>query len=451
MLSYHWSLPCGLTSDEQNPVVENLTSNDAGTYTVTLVVTDQNGCTGQTVIEVVVNSELIPEFDSFGPYCVGDNPGLLPAISKNGIQGTWSPAFINTGLVGTTVYTFTPEPGECAGIATMTIEVNSCTDNNTFCTYTIGFYGNRWGKACVDGKQTTSACIMISALDQTNGYFTFGSKYRNFTLFKFDIFFGNIYRMLPGGGPAKAFTGPSTFSIMSTWKFIPLSTKWGNMGRSQNILLSQLLAYYFNLNINPDLATFNIENYIMGTVPVYCGSGQIIPGSDEKYFVFPASILNYLRASSVYSADAFGLFKLANDAIGGKVTGINLNDLADALAFMNEGFNECRSLVGWYSNIPGKIITSVDEITEIAEPKVSVYPNPFSDRVFFEFDFNTDGNALLEIYDIKGSKISTLYNNRVESGVKYRIEYSPENVVPGMLLYRLVKDGRVFQGKLIYK
>ena len=32
----------------------------------------------------------------------------LPLISNNGINGTWSPATINTAVAGTTTYTFTP-------------------------------------------------------------------------------------------------------------------------------------------------------------------------------------------------------------------------------------------------------------------------------------------------------------------------------------------------------
>ena len=49
-------------------------------------------------------------------------PGL-PATSANSINGTWDPALINTSNIGTEVYTFTPDPNQCAEIVTMTIEV----------------------------------------------------------------------------------------------------------------------------------------------------------------------------------------------------------------------------------------------------------------------------------------------------------------------------------------
>ena len=42
--------------------------------------------------------------------CSGDSPPSLPLISNNGVSGTWSPSTINTTIVGTTTYTFTPDP-----------------------------------------------------------------------------------------------------------------------------------------------------------------------------------------------------------------------------------------------------------------------------------------------------------------------------------------------------
>ena len=87
----------------------------------------------------------------------------------------------------------------------------------------------------------------------------------------------------------------------------------------------------------------------------------------------------------------------------------------------------------------------------VADASLKAYPNPFSDRVYFDLQWNRDGHALLEIFDARGAKVSTLYNNRVEAGEQYRIEYAPTNVVPGMMMYRLVVDGEVINGKILYQ
>ncbi|MFZ5430490.1 MAG: MBG domain-containing protein, partial [Bacteroidota bacterium] len=101
---------------------------------------------------------------------------------------------------------------------------------------------------------------------------------------------------------------------------------------------------------------------------------------------------------------------------------------------------------------PGKKSAEIEvQSGNVADASLKAYPNPFSDRVYFDLQWNRDGHALLEIFDARGAKVSTLYNNRVEAGEQYRIEYAPTNVVPGMMMYRLVVDGEVINGKILYQ
>ncbi|MGL2964920.1 PA domain-containing protein [Flavobacterium sp. RSB2_4_14] len=70
---------------------------------------------------LTVNPNVTPTFTQVAPICSGSTLSALPTISNNGITGTWSPALDNTV---TTTYTFTPDSGQCATTATMTIVVN---------------------------------------------------------------------------------------------------------------------------------------------------------------------------------------------------------------------------------------------------------------------------------------------------------------------------------------
>jgi hypothetical protein len=93
------------------------------TATTTYTFTPNNGqCGGATTMTVVVNSSTTPTFNSVAPICSGDTLSALPTTSLNGITGIWSPALNNTA---TTTYTFTPDAGQCASTATLTITVNS--------------------------------------------------------------------------------------------------------------------------------------------------------------------------------------------------------------------------------------------------------------------------------------------------------------------------------------
>ena len=81
-----------------------------------------NGCESpRGLVSVVINPNVIPTFDPVGPICSGDTLSALPTTSLNGITGTWSPALDNTA---TTTYTFTPDSGQCATTASLTITVN---------------------------------------------------------------------------------------------------------------------------------------------------------------------------------------------------------------------------------------------------------------------------------------------------------------------------------------
>jgi hypothetical protein len=82
---------------------------------------------------------------------------------------------------------------------------------------------------------------------------------------------------------------------------------------------------------------------------------------------------------------------------------------------------------------------------------MKVYPNPFKKDITFEFVSAKDTHAVLEITNILGQKITTLMDSKVKMGVVNRIEYQPKNVVPGILIYRLILDGKVQNGRIVYQ
>ncbi len=96
------------------------------TYTFT---PDAGQCAVPTTMTVQVLPILEPTFTQVPPVCLGGVLGPLPTTSNNGFGGTWSPA-PNSGA--TTTYTFTPNPGQCADTATMTIVVLPNTITPTF-------------------------------------------------------------------------------------------------------------------------------------------------------------------------------------------------------------------------------------------------------------------------------------------------------------------------------
>ncbi len=105
-----------------SPALDNTQTT---TYTFT---PDDVTCALQTTLQIVVNDILTPIFDPYPDYAAGDAIPPLPTTSINGVTGSWSPAIDNTQ---TTTYTFTPDPGQCATVQTLTIVIDTTdTDND---------------------------------------------------------------------------------------------------------------------------------------------------------------------------------------------------------------------------------------------------------------------------------------------------------------------------------
>jgi len=96
-------------------------------------------------------------------------------------------------------------------------------------------------------------------------------------------------------------------------------------------------------------------------------------------------------------------------------------------------------------------MTETTESIQMAEFGVKAYPNPFTDHLYFDLQLKTDSKARLEIFDINGTKLATVYDDIVVAFDRYRFEYVPVNVTSGLLFYRLTLNGQAFVGKAVYQ
>jgi gliding motility-associated-like protein len=100
-----------------NPTTVSNTSSGTYTFTPDPVV---GLCLLTSTLQVVVNP-LVAIFNPVPAICLGDALAPLPTTSTNGVTGSWSPSLDNTQ---NTLYTFTPNGGQCAPTTTLTIAVN---------------------------------------------------------------------------------------------------------------------------------------------------------------------------------------------------------------------------------------------------------------------------------------------------------------------------------------
>ena len=352
-----------------------------------------------------------------------------------------------------------------------------------FCTYTQGFYGSQKGTACTLEGSLRGDVFTAGLLSQ--GDLIIGSlikgNYVNFSAGANAAGLAKVIQsILPGGQSSASLSGACTVTAISSGCLSGYLTK---QGRINNQLFSQTLVLGLNLRINEGLGDVQLvagKKFLVTQEKASCeeGSGGVAmvctPQYDEfgaiigyirsydpyDYYQFPQHVIGYLAANG-YPVTISGLYRLANDALGKNVVlpmmsggmEVKLSDIASAVDMINNAFDECRILVGFMDekfSCEGEITikSAVKELSEAME--IKAYPNPFSDRVTFEFVPGSDGHARLEIFNMLGQKISTLLDRPVEKGNLQRIGYEPATT-PGILFYKLSLGTETYNGKLLYK
>ena len=82
---------------------------------------------------------------------------------------------------------------------------------------------------------------------------------------------------------------------------------------------------------------------------------------------------------------------------------------------------------------------------------MKVFPNPFTDKVTFEFVSAIDAYGKLDIYSITGQHVARVMDRQVLAGELNRINYDPGHNITGVYLYRLDLSGDIQIGRIIYK
>jgi len=77
------------------------------------------------------------------------------------------------------------------------------------------------------------------------------------------------------------------------------------------------------------------------------------------------------------------------------------------------------------------------------------YPNPFNASTTISYSLSVDSEVSVDIYDILGRKITTLYNGNQTAG-DHNVNWTAENVSTGIYFYRLNAGGYQFIRKMLF-
>ena len=132
------------------------------------------------------------------------------------------------------------------------------------------------------------------------------------------------------------------------------------------------------------------------------------------------------------------------DAVGGKIvfTGLTVGKgyrVTLTIGNCSSNAESCGDFTGVTGAITQKEIVTNEPV--ITPPTVKAFPNPFNDRVKFVINSPNAGNGALEIYNVMGQKVKTVYQGHINAG-----DQSFELTIPKKqqqtLIYMLRVDGK---------
>jgi hypothetical protein len=389
------------------------------------------------------------------------------------LGGTWS----GTGVTGnifdpnglapgvyTLTYAFTNLQG-CRVSVQLQTTVVSCAAQ--ICTYTQGYFGQQNGKSC-DGENDglSSTQLINQSIANWGGTLTVGCGTKKVTISTGEA--QCVIDKMPGGGPSKELT--AAYTICS----IPDALM-------KNTLLAQSIALGLNIGITSPstLSDFPLQAGTLYTAEPVGGCGSSVPKlrvcnydpvthqltsvtNEYTSRTFSQALIDAIEDAG-YPKTVGGLFSLASDALCNKDNvlgteqGVSLSEIAGAAGSINEVFDECRISVGWNigacpaSDVPppARITVSANaEAATIGKLKVTTYPNPYRNNVRFVIESPVAGQAILDVYNVAGQKIQTLFNGHIDANETRTIDYKPA-VANGMMIYTLRIGNRQVTGKLI--
>jgi hypothetical protein len=103
------------------------------------------------------------------------------------------------------------------------------------------------------------------------------------------------------------------------------------------------------------------------------------------------------------------------------------------------------------SMVAAKLIISFDPQTRV--PHVFAldqnYPNPFNPTTQIKFSVAMAGPATVEMFDILGQKVKTLFNENAEPGKYYNLQVDGATMASGVYFYRLQSGARLDTRKML--
>jgi hypothetical protein len=446
-----WSAATGTFSNETtNTTTKTVTATytpAAGATSVTLTFTandpDGTGPCSSVAANATLTINPAATADAGGPYTMCTSDGSVQVTGTYGggaTGGTWSaPAgtgsFSNESTNTTTkqvTATFTPAAGQTS--ITLTFTAND-PDGNGPCSSvaaTANLTINPAATANAGDDQTVCASSPSVTLNgsvgggATSGTWTTGG----------DGTFDDATKLNAVYTPGAADIAAGTVTLTLT-----TNDPTGPCGTASNDMVITITA-------NPerpavtyippecDETTFSVEvtSPTNGTYELTQDAG----GVSKITKVYPTDAVNgKLIFSGLTVGKGFSIILTVGDCTSDATDCDNYKTPVNSIVSQQESVNSIQS------------VETVNARIEASKTKVLAAPNPFYSKIKFTLESEVSGQGSLEIYNILGQKVKTVYQGYIQKGQVQNIEYNVPEAHRSSLIYIFKVGEQRVTGKLI--
>ena len=397
---------CSIASNTLSKTAFDCTN--VGANTVTLTVTDVNGNVSTATAVVTVE-------DKIAPIVITQNL----TIPLSGGTATITAAQLNNGST------------DNCGIASMTIDKTSFDcgkiGNHTVTLTVTDIHGNVASKTAtvtIVGELTSSSIASIPTSStftggvSTNLYLGYGAQ--STTL--------QVSNMVVGGNGTNprfytyVWTGSASSQLSSTTSMSPVFTPTAGGYYTFNVLVTNKYGCTTSATISicvKDIREVDKKGKFTGKVFI-CHAPPGNPSNNNTLSISVNAVASHL---SQHSEDRLGSCSDAPCAAPSNM--MMSNNSTDGAATKE-----------------GKIELSLQNTELVA------YPNPFSQNTTVSFKLPyTEEVAVLEMYDMRGVKIQSLFNGSANANQTYEVKFNGQEISAGSYTFRLItsKEVKIFK------
>jgi hypothetical protein len=369
----------------------------------TAVVTDANGCqinvsksvTQPMALAISIAKTNVTCYGGYGSATATVTGGTAPytySWNTNPVQSTQTADL----KVGTWTVSITDANG-CTASANVTLVLLSCEG---FTTVTQGGYGtkcagNNWG------------CYLVNNFASKFPYgITIGSGSR---FIKFTSA-AAVQAFLPSGSTARVLNVGTLTN--------PTTKTYNNVLAGQAVALTLSVGFDANTNFSPSSTS-------LGSLVVASGT-------------FAGKTVNQLLS-------------IANTILGGGSSIYTVAQITAALDTVNKNYDNGTVNLGYLA------CPCTDNTSKMAyansnntlETSAVLYPNPVNERSFLDFTINYDSNVKVELYNMNGQLVGTIYTNEAKADNNYSVTIEGSTLSSGMYILKLSTDREVINKTLV--